>query len=49
MNFNAITDKDKKEINRKYPKKTGKKIVTGRKQASRAGSSRAKASKIKTK
>jgi probable addiction module antidote protein len=49
INFNAINEKDKKEIDRKYPKKTGKKIISARKRSNRTGSSRMKSSKLKSK
>ena len=49
IKFNAISEQDKIEIKRKYTKETGKKIISGRKQTSRSGSSGVKSLKLKTK
>jgi probable addiction module antidote protein len=46
IKFNAITEKDKKEVDRKYPKKTGQKSIQRKKQTSRAVTSHIKTSKV---
>ena len=46
IKFNAITEKDKKEVDRKYPIKTGQKSIPRKKQTSRAVSSHTKSSKV---
>lgn len=48
MHFNPVNDKNTRGINRKQPKKTGKKGITTRKPSNRTGSNREKTSIIKS-